>query len=417
MRDLIEVKGLNGSVTRRQLALAVYLPTFFLAFATGVMTPIMPLYARRFEESVALIGVAVAALAFGTMLADVPAGMLLDRTGRRPMMLAGTAMVAICAVGLAQAHVFPELIIYRLVGGVGSACWGISRLAFMTDAVPPEQRGRALSTFGGLQRVGSFTGPVAGGVVGQVFDLRVSFALAAALAVTATVLSFMFVPETRPARTGSSKERWQILGEVLRTNWKDFTGASAAQIFAQMIRSGRQLIIPLYGDQVLGLSPSQIGSILSLSAIIDASLFIPAGMLMDRLGRKFASIPSFSVMALGMAMVPFAGGFFTLLLATSVIGLGNGLGAGTMMTLGADLSPKAAAGEFLGLWRVVGDAGQMSGPLTVGAIAGLVGFTATAFVLSGVGILTAGIIYFAVQETLQRPGTTADELTPSATSR
>ncbi len=388
-------------MTHRQLALAVYVPTFFLSFAQGVVLPTMPLYAAEFATSVGLIGVAVAALAFGTMLADLPAGLLIQRTGRRPMMLAGAGMVAASFVGLAVARVYPELVLYRLIGGVGTACWGLSRLAFMADAVPVASRGRALSTFGGLQRLGTFTGPVTGGWVGELFGLRASFTVAAALAVTATLLSVLFVPETRPATAYTARGRWRVLGTVLRRNAGDVLGAAAAQVFAQMIRSGRQLIVPLYGSRVLGMDAGAIGTIVSISAVIDMSLFLPAGMLMDRLGRKYASIPSFLVMALGMALVPLADGFAGLLLATAVIGLGNGLGSGTMMTLGADLAPREAAGEFLGLWRLVGDGGQMAGPLVVGALAGALGFTVTALTLSGVGLLAAGTIYLAVQETLQ----------------
>lgn len=397
-------------MTRRQLVLAVYAPTFFLAFAQGVVLPTMPLYAKAFEPSLSLVSVAVAALAMGTMLADVPAGVLLERVGRRPMMLAGTGMVALSSVGLAVAHVYPELIVYRLVGGVGTACWGISRLAFMTDAVPLELRGRSLSTFGGLQRIGTFFGPVTGGLAAGLFGLRASFVLAAALAVTATTISFLFVPETRPPGRVAARARWQALRGVLRVRARDFAGAGAAQVFAQMIRSGRQIIVPLYGATSLGLSETAIGTILTLSAVIDASLFVPAGMLMDRLGRKFASVPSFLVMALGMAVLPLAGGFAGLLAATSLIGFGNGLGAGTMMTLGADLAPREAAGEFLGLWRLVGDAGQMSGPLAVGGIADLLGFGPASLVLAGIGLLAAGTIYVAVDETL--PPRAAEITTP-----
>jgi MFS family permease len=108
-------------------------------------------------------------------------------------------------------------------------------------------------------------------------------------------------------------------------------------------------------------------------------------------------------MAAGMALLPLADSFFTLLAATAVMGVGNGLGSGTMMTLGADLAPKEAAGEFLGLWRLVGDAGQMSGPIVVGSVADVIGLAPAALVLAGVGLLAAGTIYVAVEETLKRP--------------
>jgi MFS family permease len=390
-------------VTPRQLVLAVYLPTFLLAFGQGMMVPTMPIYATWFESSLGLVSFAVASLALGTMLADVPSGMILERLGRRPMMLLGTAMVGASALALGLAHVYPELVIYRLIAGVGTAFWGISRLAFVTDVVPLHVRGRALSMFGGVQRIGMFAGPVTGGVLATAFDLRAPFFVAAGLALAATLVSASFVPETRSARPLAAHGRWRVMGNVLRRHHKDLLGAGTAQVFAQMIRSGRQIIVPLYGSTVLGLSVAEIGTIVSLSAIIDMSLFLPAGLLMDRLGRKYASIPSFVVMAIGMALLPFSSSFLTLLAATAVMGLGNGLGSGAMMTLGADLAPKEAAGEFIGLWRLIGDGGQMSGPLVVGGVADLIGLGPAAWVLAAIGGLAAVTIYFAVEETLKKP--------------
>ena len=389
-------------MTRRELALALYLPSFLVAFAQGALVPTMPIYATEFTASLGLVSFAVAALALGTLLSDVPSGMILDRLGRRPMMLLGTAMVATSCLGLAVAQTYPELIVWRLVAGLGTAFWGISRLAFVTDAVPLAIRGRALSTFGGVQRIGTFVGPVAGGLLGAAFGLRVPFLLAGGLALGATAVAYFFVPETAPAERTEAHGRWRALGRVARRHAKDLAGAGSAQVFAQTIRSGRQIIVPLYAYEVLGMGVGTVGTIVSISAMIDMSLFLPAGMLMDRLGRKYASIPSFLVMALGMAILPFTHDFATLLGATAVMGLGNGLGAGAMMTLGADLAPREAAGEFLGLWRLIGDTGQMGGPLVVGGIADAVGLEVAAFVLAGIGVLAAGTIYIAVEETLHR---------------
>jgi MFS family permease len=411
-------------MTRRELALALYLPSFLVAFGQGVLLPTMPIYAMEFTASLGLVSFAVAALALGTLLSDVPSGLILNRLGRRPMMLLGTSMVAASCIGLAIAQTYPELIIWRLVAGMGTAFWGISRLAFVTDAVPVAIRGRALSTFGGVQRVGTFVGPVAGGLLGAAFGLRVPFLLAGGLAVGATIVAYFFVPETRPTEHTAAHGRWRALGRVARRHAKDLAGAGSAQVFAQMIRSGRQIIVPLYAYEVLGMGVGAVGTIVSISAMVDMSLFLPAGMLMDRLGRKYASIPSFLVMALGMALLPFTSDFVTLLGATAVMGLGNGLGAGTMMTLGADLAPREAAGEFLGLWRLIGDTGQMGGPLVVGAIADAIGLEAAALVLAGIGVLAAGTIYLAVEETLHRgppmpqpaaPGEPSPDRHPSAT--
>jgi MFS family permease len=133
------------------------------------------------------------------------------------------------------------------------------------------------------------------------------------------------------------------------------------------------------------------------------SLFLPAGILMDKLGRKFASVPSFIVLAIGMAMVPFTVDYVSLLVATCVMGFGNGIGSGTMMTLGADLAPREATGEFLGIWRLIGDAGTSGGPMAVGAIADLIGLGPAAFCLAGTGVLAASTLVIFVRETLGNP--------------
>jgi MFS family permease len=176
-----------------------------------------------------------------------------------------------------------------------------------------------------------------------------------------------------------------------------------AQAFGQMIRAGRHLIIPLYAANQLGLDVAQIGLIMSVSAIVDVSMFVPAGFLMDRFGRKVASVPSFAVMAVGVALIPFATDFTTLMLAGIVIGLGNGLGSGAMMTLGADMAPPGATGEFLGIWRLIGDTGGAAGPLVVGVVAGSLGLTRSSYVLAGFGLAASLTIALLVRETRQQP--------------
>ena len=75
---------------------------------------------------------------------------------------------------------------------------------------------------------------------------------------------------------------------------------------AQAIRAGRQVLIPLYGAEVLGLAVEAVGLIVSVAAFVDMALVLPAGWVMDRFGRKYAIVPSFFVQGVGMALVSFA---------------------------------------------------------------------------------------------------------------
>jgi MFS family permease len=166
-----------------------------------------------------------------------------------------------------------------------------------------------------------------------------------------------------------------------------------------MIRAGRQLIIPLYAADVLGLSPAQVGLVMAVAAVLDASMFVPAGVLMDRFGRKTAAVPSFAIMSLGVALIPLASNMTGLILVASLVGFGNGIGAGTMMTLGADLAPAGATGEFLGVWRLIGDTGAFIGPLAAGLLANGAGLRDSALLLASFGVVSALILALMVRET------------------
>jgi MFS family permease len=393
-----------------KMLLPVYLPTALLAFGQGLLVPTLPFYASSLGAPAGLIGFIVAAAGIGTLIADVPAGALLGRLGRRPAMLIGAGLVAISTFMIGVWGNIPALIALRLLAGVGTALWGLSRHAYITDVVAPAQRGRSIAVFGGINRTGNLLAPAAGGFIGQAFGLNTPFLVAGVLAAATAVLAYITVPESAARTTGSTghKMRWSLVGAMVRTNWRDLSAAGIAQIFAQMIRAGRQLLIPLYG-QSLGLEVAAVGTILSIAAGLDVAMFIPAGFMMDRFGRKVAAVPSFAVMAVGMLVVAWAYDFRSLLLGAAIIGFGNGLGSGTMMTLGADLAPPGAVGEFLGFWRLIGDSGQSGGPLIVGATADIFGLTATALILSGIGVAAALTLALLVRETKEGHGGPARE--------
>jgi MFS family permease len=194
----------------------------------------------------------------------------------------------------------------------------------------------------------------------------------------------------------------RLMWEIFREHLRILMSAGLGQLFAQTIRSGRQIVIPLYASEILGLDVQAVGWIVSAAAFVDMSLFYPAGWIMDRFGRKFAYVPSFIIQGTAMALVPFTGSFVALLGATCLLGFGNGLGSGTMMTLGADLAPEDSRGEFLGIWRLIGDGGQTGGPIVVGYVADLFSLPVAIFVIAGAGLMAALTLGVTVPETLHR---------------
>ncbi len=389
-------------MSRRVIALLlpVYVPSFLMAFTQGLLIPTVPLYATTFGVSFSLVSLAVAARGIGTLAMDLPSGVMLERLGRRGVMVLGVGIACVSLLLMGVIENFAVLVVLRLLSGAGAAMWMLSRMAYISDVIPLEIRGRALSAFGGVSRIGVFASPAIGGYIGATMGLRSPFLLAAALAAVTLVITLRYVPESRqPAEAAQRRPHWRTLAQIVTTYRRDLLSAGSAQVLAQMIRAGREIIVPLYGATELGLDVAAVGVILTVSAAIDMSLFGIAGLLQDRLGRKWASVPSMIILGTGMAMVPLTGGFVSLLIAAAVMGLGNGIGSGTMMTLGSDLAPRNAMGEFLGMWRLIGDGGNTGGPLVVGAVADLTGLALAAVVLAGVGGLAAANLAWFVPET------------------
>jgi MFS family permease len=370
-----------------------------MAFSNGMVIPVMPLYARSLDASYGLVGLMLAAQGLGTLISDVPAGILVRRWGHKRAMILGAACTVVGGAALFWAGSLAEAVAYRLVSGAGAALWGISRHAYLTELVQLQRRGRSIAMLGGIGRVGVFAGPAVGGALAAYWGLRSPFIAFALMALAALLAAAAWVPSERGAK-GSGQQRVR-LGRVLAEHWRSLASAGSGQLCAQMIRNARHAVIPLYGADILGLGVQEVSWIISLASALDMLMFYPAGLLMDRLGRKYAYVPSFMLQSVGMAMVPFADGFYGLLGAALVIGLGNGLGSGTMMTLGADLAPERGRSEFLGLWRFIGDAGSSGGPLAVGAIAEAMGLLSAPWAIAVLGLSGAAILGFLVPETLK----------------
>ena len=412
------------SIFRNPLILPVFVPTFLIRLGSGLLIPILPLYAKSFDISYGTVGFVVAADGLGHLIGNLPAAVAVNRIGRKATMVLGVLTVALCGAGLFVAPSILAVCILRFVGGLGGALWDISRYAYLADITATHQRGRALSVFGGISRIGALAGPGIGGYIAAVTSVKGPFLAFGVITLMAAVVAAIAVESSAKCVSRPQHGHLRHIFGIFRAHSKNLITAGTGQLLAQTIRSGRYFIIPLYGAEVLGLGYEQIGLIFSISGAIDTAMFYPAGVIMDRWGRKFANVPSFAVQAIGMALIPATqmlaphldvapllpfglitgatGGFMALLLAASVIGFGNGLSSGAMMTLGADLAPRDGLSAFLGLWRLIGDGGHLSGPVCVGYIADLLGLSPAALAIACIGLSASGIFLFLVPETLKK---------------
>jgi len=392
----------------RSLILPVYIPTLFVMFGYGMIIPVLPLFARFLGAGLGITGVIASMRGAGSLLFDLPAGAIISRVGKLPALIlaSAAAVVAAAATGLIRRLV--PLAFLTVAMGSAHVLWMISIQTHIRQNLPSHRRGRAMSLVGGTTRAGWVLGPILGGYVGKLFGLQTVYFGQAILCFTALIILLIGSSHYRSRTREQKGESFRAPGvPFLRTvqgNWRAFLLAGLVVITLQLLRSGRQTLLPLWGEHI-GLDVAAIGLIFGLSRAIELVLFYPAGVLMDRRGRKSATVPCILLLSVGLALIPTTGGFLGLLMVSLVAGVGNGLGSGIVLTLGADLSPSNSTGEFLGIWHLMGDIGAVSGPLLIGAVAQVLGLFAAPIVVALFGLLGAWVMVFRVTETLAKKPT------------
>jgi len=119
----------------------------------------------------------------------------------------------------------------------------------------------------------------------------------------------------------------------------------------------------------------------------DVLLFFPGGFIMDRLGRRWVTLPAICTMSIGLLVLPLTHHVATIALVAALLGLGNGVSSGIIVTLGADASPVRGRAQFLAGWRLFADSGNALGPLVVSGVAALAGLPVSALTVGGIGLL------------------------------
>lgn len=384
----------------RSLVATVYAPTLLMGIGQSAILAFVVLQARDLGASVGLASVVFAMRGVGVMVFDVPAGLLLARIGARRSMLLAIALIgAFAAVAAASPN---SLILGAAVFALGgaTALWFLTRIALVSSAAPVEQRGRALSLVGGSQRIGNFAGPAIGGFVAQAVGFEGALLLQTFGAAGAFVLVLLFFHERDGASTVTAHAPIGLV-RTLSDHRHSFLTAGLAMVALQVLRQGRQVVLPLWGDE-LGLEPAEIGLVVGFASAIDMMLFYPVGIVMDRFGRKWSAVPSMLLLGGSLLLVPLTNSFETLLVVGLISGFANGLGSGIGMTLGADLAPPGSQGEFLGVWRFVTDIGTSAGPFLVAGVASVATLGVACVATGGVGLAGAAVMAFLAPETLRR---------------
>ena len=293
------------------------------------------------------------------------------------------------ALGLTGVFLAPNLIVLALsigVIGLSSAVFSLARLAYLAEAIPIGLRARGMATLGGTFRIGLFLGPFAAAAIISRWGIAAAYAFAACLSLAAAALC-AFLPDLTQQRrrdvvatAGAHRSVLSVLAQHRQVLLTLGTGV----LLISASRSTRQSIVPLWADSH-GIDAVTVSLIYGISAGVDMLLFYPGGAIMDRFGRVYVAVPAMLVLGLGFLLLTLTDSPLGVGLVAALMGLGNGISAGVVMTLGADAAPVADRTQFIGGWRLCSDFGAAAGPLLVSAVSSVAPLAAAAATM---GLLT-----------------------------
>lgn len=367
------------ALLRRNERLAVILvSTVSVMAGQGVMAPVLPLFAGSFGVGVAAIGLTLSIFAFARLLLNVPLGILSDRYGRRLLLVGGPLVSAIGMLGSGFAQNLGQLLAWRFVAGAGSAMYMTGAQVYLLDISTAATRARVIGTNQGALLFGVSIGPAIGGLLAEGFGFRVPFFVVGAASLTTSIYAFMRLPETRQLASDNTPSHSHARSPEAgpRPAWlqllasRDFLAVSTVTAAIFFTRAGaRMTLVPLLAAGVFDYSAGDLGALFAVMAVINLAGIAPAAWLADRLGRKWAIVPSGALVAAALVWMAGAGGGTHFFAAALLLAAGSALIGPAPAAFVADITPPELRGIAMGMYRTAGDAGFFLGPIALGALA------------------------------------------------
>jgi len=332
----------------------------------GFVTVFLAFYliaARHF--SVAFTGLVVSLVGGGGAAAVLLGGVLADRWGRRPTLLAGQLGTAVTLMGLGLSSGRMAVASWAFAYGIASNVVRPAFSAMMTDLVPPADRVRAFSlNYWAINLGFAFSASIAGLVASVSYVLL--FAIDAATTLAAAAIVFIRVAETRPQLPRAEPGvRVEGLGVALRDRvYVSFLGLNAllALIFMQHLSS---LPATMHGD---GLSPSTYGFIIALNGVLIVALQLPiTRFLKDRRRSRVLALATL-VIGLGFGLTAVAHVAWVYAVTVVVWTAGEMLHAPVASAVVADLSPAHLRGRYQALYSLSFGLAAFVGPVVGGLV-------------------------------------------------
>jgi MFS family permease len=366
------------------MPIAVFTAAFLFNLGQGVLRPSLPLYLQQsFAANYRMVTLIPVVFGAGKWVASLPTGYLLDRLGRRRLMVTGLLLIACIDVASAVTLVFGLFLGLRALGGVGWAMFGTVATTTMVDHPGAGRRGQAISLLLMSETLGLLLGSAAGGFIYQNVGTASPFVFeAACMLLAALVVGARPAPRVEhgsaPPRVASDR---RLLWSVLRVPGVLLMSLTSAALMA--IQTGALVFLfPLYLVEQGRLRPETVGYLVSLGVLGRLLALWLGGSASDRWGRLPVLIPGLLGYGALLASLTLVTQPVLLGLWSLMIGAGAGFVASLPTAIVGDRVAPPLQGIAIGWLRTVTDGGMLLGPLVMGALADAA-HLAAAFLFAG----------------------------------
>lgn len=347
--------------------------------------PVLPLHAADLGASLSMVGAIVASYAIAQLLLRIPIGVSADLLGRRkPLALASLALSGIAALWLALAPDPWSLFWARALTGLAAAGWVVISVLYAAY-YPPNRATHATASLMAANTVGILIATPIGAAVAGLWDVRVSFVLAAVVAAVGMAL-LAAAPEPRIARVPYSAATFTRV--VRRPELWTVSLVAVSLIFVTFATTFG--FLPLLAEE-RGARTAEVGWVatVAVGAALPGVLYTPR--LVDQLGVRGTLLAASLLSAAALAAMPAAGSWELIAALQLPAGVGRGVLTTVLLSLALRAAPPAEQATAMGVYQAVYSAGMFAGPALSGAVAewwgiGAVFYLSTVVTLGGLSL-------------------------------
>ncbi|MFD9621929.1 MDR family MFS transporter [Streptomyces virginiae] len=319
--------------------------------------------------SATFAGLVVALHGLGGVISSLVAGVMTDRLGRRPTMLAAQSSTAFSVALLGFMEHPAAIAAVALLVGVTSNASRPAVAAMMADIVRPEDRVRAFSLNYWAINLGFAVSAMAAGLIAE-YSYLAGFLGEAALTLACAVLVFVKLPESRPERTPDAsapadEEPAIGLGTVLRDG--RFMGVVGLSFLISMIFTQGSVGLPV-AMGAAGFTPGDYGLVVAGNGLLIVLLQIPVTWFIEHRDPQKLLVISALLAGYGFALTAFAGPLWAYALTVCVWTLAEIVNSPTQMGLVVRLSPVHGRGRYQGVYNLSWAVASLVAPLMAGFV-------------------------------------------------